>query len=290
MKKSIALVTDSASNLHPGSARELGIRVVPGSFAFDDEQVLDEPDAVSAMYSRMCSEQKPPRTFGPTEAAWTAAFLAGLEEAESVTCLVTPFDVTSSFTTASAAMLAIQFDRPDARIKIVNPGVGSAGLAALCMTLGSVAAAESSMEDLLATIDELEPKCDSIFVPGELTWMRHSGKLSLIEDRVGGLEEETPILRVGTRMTGLAKSETFEAALAECVQRVGQRPGSTTSLNVTIVHAAAAERATLVADLVRETYPVRELCITELAATIGAQLGPGTIGVGVAPAAAERRE
>jgi fatty acid-binding protein DegV len=158
------------------------------------------------------------------------------------------------------------------------------------MTLGRIAGNETSLEDLLATIDELEPKCDSIFVPGDLSSMRLSGKLSLIEDRVGGLDDETPLLRVGTRLTGLAKAETFDSAVAEAVRRVGQRPGASTPLNVTIAHASAPERANFVAEQVRGVYPVGQLSITDLAATIGAQLGPGTIGIGVAPAPTEGSE
>lgn len=284
MKKSLALVTDSVSNLPAEIAASLGVTIVPASFAFEDERQPDSPATSEALYARMREQGYPPRTFGPTEAAWTDAFKEALEGAEAVACLVTPFDVASSFTTASAAMLAIQFDEQDARIKIINPGVGSAGLASLLMTLSRLVDKGAELEDLVDALETLEPLCDSLFVPGELTWLERSGRLALIEERLGELEDGTPIVRVGTRITGVAKSENPTSALRAAVKAAGQRPGAATPLNVTIVHADAQSPAEQAADLMRAAYTIENITIAPLSATIGGQLGPGTIGIGVAPA------
>lgn len=284
MKKSLALVTDSVSNLATSLAGELDVTVVPASFAFDDERLHDGAESNGAMFARMATQGVAPRTFGPTEAAWSDAFRQALDRAGAVACLVTPFDVASSFTTASAAMLAIQFDHPEAQIKIVNPGVGSAGLASLLMTLSRLIERGASLADLVDALETLEPLCDSLFVPVDIAWLERSGRLALIEERLGEIDADIPVVRVGTRITGVAKADNATAALRSAVRAVGHRPGTGTPLNVTVVHAAAPAVAEQAADLMRASYPVENLSIAELTATIGAQLGPGTIGIGVAPA------
>lgn len=283
MKRPIALITDSASNLPAAVAQELGIRVVAGSFAFADERLGDEPQAMAGMYRRMSASSQAPRTFGPTEAAWTRAFRDGLNEADAVVCLVTPFDVSSSFTTASAAMLAIQFDQTEARIKIVNPGVGSAGLASLLVALANVVAARSDLDDFLETLESIEPACDSLFVPADMDWLRRSGRLALIEERLGELDDAYPVLRVGTRITGVARAESHEEAMECAVRLVGQRAGPESPLAITVAHAGAPATAQRVAKLACAAYRDSSIATTELASAIGAQLGPGAIGIGAAP-------
>ncbi len=284
MKKSVALVTDSVSNLPPELAAELGVTVVAASYAFDDERHLDGGAASDEIYGRMERERAAPRSFGPTEAAWSDAFTAGLQCADAVLCLVTPFDVASSFTTASAAMLAIQFDHPEARIKIMNPGVGNAGLASLLVTLAKGVTVGWDTEQMLTVIEELEPHCDSLFVPAELGWLERSGRLALVEERIGDLEDGLPVLRVGTRVTGVSKAGSFTRALDEAVKAVGKRAGAGTALNATILHADSPQQAAIVADKIKRAREVRHLVVAPLTATIGSQLGPGTIGIGVAPA------
>lgn len=288
MKKSIALITDSASDLPPELADELGIRVVPGSFAFADERAADEPSAAPLVYARMRESGHAPRTFGPTEAAWATAFREGLEEARSVACLVTPFDIASSFTTASAAMLAIQYEEPESHIKIVNPGVGSVGLASLLGSLAYTCEDRCEMDELLETIESLEPACNSLFVPATLEWLHRSGRLALVEERLGDLEGAYPVLRVGTRLTGVGRAASHEECLELAVGMVAGRTDSGAPLTITIAHADSGDTAQRAAKMVCAAYPDSVIGVTNLTATIGAQLGPGAIGIGAAPRGAAK--
>ena len=278
----VALVTDSTAGLPPNLAEALGILTVPASFAFAEERVLDGAVPWDSVYQRMATTGTAPRSFGVAESAFRAAFETGIERHGAVFCLVTPFDVNPSFTTACAAMLAIQFDSPDARIKVVNAGVGSAGLGALLMTLAELAAAGASTDDLLAALDELEPRCDALFVPESVEWLDRAGRLAAIEERLGALEDGTPIVRVGTRITGVALAGDLAAAQRDAIAAVGKRAGAG-PLNVLVLHAAAAARAKDLADSVQHQWPVARIELAELPATHGSQLGPGAIGIGVCP-------
>ena len=278
----VALVTDSTAGLPPAVAAELGIAVVPASFAFADERILDGAVSWDSVYERMAREGVAPRTFGVAEAGFREAFERGLKGAEAVFCLLAPFDVNPSFTTACAAMLAIQFDAPDAKIKVSNAGVGSAGLGALMVSLASLVAAGAGVEQFVEAVDELEPRSDSLFAVQDAEWLAKSGRLPLVEERLGALDGGVPIVRLGTRITGVVVAEDFEEAVDVMVLRAGKRAGDA-RLNVQVLHANAVDEADAVAQKMRDRYPVARLEIGELPATHGAQLGPGTVGVGVCP-------
>jgi fatty acid-binding protein DegV len=88
---------------------------------------------------------------------------------------------------------------------------------------------------------------------------------------------------LGTRITGVAIADDFEQALTLVADRVGNRAMGG-PVNLEVLHADAAEAAGRLEKLLRERYTVAKLEVGELPATHGAQLGPGTVGVGMCPA------
>src|SRR4051812_20613331 len=99
MKRPTAIVTDSTCDLPADVAEALGILIVPSRFAFQADAVEDGQLDAANFYRRLAAEAHAPRIFGVPEAAFRAAFERALGEAASVLCLVTPFDVSASFTT-----------------------------------------------------------------------------------------------------------------------------------------------------------------------------------------------
>lgn len=279
----LALITDSTADLPPALAAAAGVRVVHARAAFEEHAFGDHEQTASQLYGRMRAEQRAPRPFGVPEPAFKAAFEEALNFADAILCLVMPFDVSPSFTTASAAMLSLDASN----IKILNPGVASAGLCSFVLSLASGVQRGWDLDQALAAVDETEPLCDTIFVPAEIAWLERAGRLQLIEDRIGEIGTGTPIVRVGTRITGVAVAESHEQALRKAVETAGRRAGET-PLIVTIDHADVPDLADRVAVMMRARYQVEKLVITELSATIGSQLGPGAVGIGVAPARQDR--
>jgi len=276
----VSIVSDTTAGLSPGVASELGLTLVAASYAFAESRHLDGegPD----VYAQMTAQWSVPRTFGVAETAFREAFEYGLARTESVLCLVTPFEVNPSFTTACAAMLAIQFETPEARIKVANAGVGAAGLGALLLTLGQMAMGGAPMEALLEALEELEPQCDSLCLPETTEWLSRAGRLQLIEDRVGPLDQDLPIVRVGTRLTGVASVGAWSEGIARLLELVAARAGGG-MLNACVLHAGSERAASELAARAREELPIARLEVSTFSPTHGAQLGPGAIGIGVCP-------
>jgi len=283
MKQPVAIVTDSSCGLPPDVLERLGVITAAGTVAFERETLSERQLHASRFYERMASEGVCPRPFGVREEDWREAFSRARGFAESVLCLVAPFDVLPSYTTASAAISAM--DATD--IKLLNPGIASAGLGALLLSLAPLARAGARIDELLDAIERIEAGCDVLCVPRETCWLERSGRLPPIEERLGPLGGRTPVLRVSSRLTGAAACETFALAIDEAVERAGQR-ASTEAVNVVVAHAADAEMAARAAEKMTERWKTANIVIGELGPTIGSQLGPGAIGIGVAPAKLEQ--
>lgn len=275
----VNLIVDTTADIPADIAHELGIRIVPARVAFPERNFRDDELTPAQFYVRLRDATGPVSPFGVPQAEYDRAFAAALESGGAVLCLVTPFDVGASLSTARASLASLQ----DRDIKVLNPGVASAGLCSLAVVLARRAAAGASKEELLADIDALEPLCDTVFVPADTAWLRRANRLATIEEKLGPLEENVPVLRVSTRFTGLAVAPTFDEALARAADIAGRRAGGGRRLVVTIDHAVAPDRAEQAAALMAERWDVAETIMTELSPTIGSQLGPGAVGIGVAP-------
>ncbi len=270
-----ALVTDSTADLPEGS----GIHVVPARVAFSDRNFSDSEITPEEFYRRLHSTDEAPYLSCPNEDEYRAAFEKALTEGGSVLCLVMPFDMIPSFTSANAAAVTLQ----PATIKIVNPGVPSAGLAALLLSLQEGVKAGWELARLIDTVDELAPASDSMFVPAALDWLDRNGRLKLIEERLGELGDDMIVVRAGTRLTGVAVAGSRPEAYDRLLTEVGRRAGENRPMVVCVDHAENPQDAALIADQARQRFNVVRLEITELSPTFGAQFGPGAVGVGVAP-------
>lgn len=283
MKQPVAIVTDSSCGLPPDVVEQLGVIAAAGTVAFERETLSERQLDASRFYERMASEGVCPRPFGVREEAWREAFARARELASSVLCLVAPFDVLPSYTTAGAAISAM--DATD--IKLLNPGIASAGLGALLLSLAPLAQAGAPIDELLDALERMEAGCDVLLVPRETRWLEWSGRLALIEERLGPVADRSPVVRVSSRFTGVTACQGFPEALEEAVARVGQRAG-THEVNAVVTHAANPEMAAWTAEKMTERWKTANIVIGELGATIGSQLGPGAIGIGVAPAKLEQ--
>ena len=278
------LITDSTADIPSDVAGAAGILVARATYAFDEHTFHDGDQPSGAMYMRMTAEGRAPRPFGTAEAAFKPLYQAVLDAGNLPVCVVAPFDVNPSFTTAIAAQLALD----DADIKVVNAGVHSAGLCSLLLTLAGGIDAGWDRARVLAAVDDFGPQCDTLFVPATVEWLERSGRLPLIEDRLGEMDEGAPVVRVGTRITGVARATDQASSLQDAVRRAVTRVSDGRAIVATVAHAAAPGLAEEAAEMVRRERTVARLVVTELSATIGSQLGPGAVGVGIAPALEER--
>lgn len=280
VKRRVALVTDSSADLTAEVREESGASVVPVRIGYGDTVVDDHTIPLTEFYRKMRAGAPLPHVLGATEEQFTNAFAAALGEAETVLCLIAPFDTTSTFWMASKA--AQKFER--GAVKVLNPGVASAGLCSLITALAPYARSGQGLDVLLAAIDLLEPYCDTLFVPGSMRWLDRGGRRRAIEERVGEVGDGVAIVRVGTRFTGVSAEASHETAVERAVAMAGLRAGDGTQIIVTIAHADAPEVATQAADLMQRRWNVVRTIVTELSVTIGTQVGPGSIGIGVSPA------
>ena len=118
-----------------------------------------------------------------------------------------------------------------------------------------------------------------------LEYLRRGGRIGAAAAMLGSALAVKPLLNlVDGRLEPLERVRTSTRALAR-LEELAVREAADRDVDVAVQHLAAAERAREVADRLRARLPrARDVYVGEVGAVVGAHVGPGMLGVVVAPA------
>ena len=189
----IAIVTDSGSDLTPAQLEEYKIRQVPLTVSFGEASFLS-PDDLSPeeFWARMRAPDCPfARTAAPSAGLFKKAFEQALEEGhDSVVYVGLSSGLSATVRNAEIARELL----PTARIEIVDSKSASMGTGSLAIRASKMASAGSSRVEIVEELEHLRDRV-VIFVGFEtLEYLRKGGRIGATKAAIGGLLSIKPIM------------------------------------------------------------------------------------------------
>jgi DegV family protein with EDD domain len=281
----VAVVTDSTATVAPQVLEAHGITVVPlqvviGPGSFEDG--VDEgagPDRVAAALR----DRLPVSTSRPSPGAVLELYQEAAERGAAAIVSVHLSGELSA--TVESALLAAK--RAPIPVHVVDTRQVAAGTGYAALRAAEVAAAGGTAEEAAAAALARAQATSGLFYVDTLDHLRRSGRLRAAAALVGTALAVKPLLQVEDgRISLLEKVRTSGKALARleelAIQAAGEGP-----VEVTVCHLAnPAQAETLAAALTSrlgEQLAGRAVVTIEVGAVIGAHVGPGLVGVTVAP-------
>ncbi|HEV7870446.1 MAG TPA: DegV family protein [Modestobacter sp.] len=279
---SVAVVTDSSAYLPDDLIAGYGIHVVPlyvilaGRSGREGWDV--KPDDVAkalAARGQKVSTSRP--TPGDFVAAYRTALDAGADHLVSV-----HLSSELSGTWDAARLAASQVGEHIVTVVDTRSAAMGAGFAVLAAAR-SAAAGASAAEVAQAARATAAATC-TFFVVDTLEHLRRGGRIGSAAAFLGSALAVKPVLHVQDgRVVPLEKVRTSTRALNRLVQRAVEAAGEGL-VSIAVHHLAAPEKAERLAAELRDRLPqLRELHVSGLGAAIGAHVGPGAVGIVVAP-------
>jgi DegV family protein with EDD domain len=286
MPDCVAVVTDSTAYLPAEMAEQSQIAVVPlqvivgGCSLTEGVEVTSAQIADALRDGQLVTTSRPsPQEFVMTYRRLAAEGAAGIVSVHLSADLSGTIDA-ARIAASEVAADGIGVDVVDSRL--LGMGLGYAALAAARAAQGGQPAAavvEVALRQALATgvwlyVDTLE-------------YLRRGGRIGAAAAWLGSALAVKPLLYLADgRIEPLERVRTTSRALARleeiAVTEAGERP-----VDLALQHLAAPERAQELAERLRERVPgVRRMVVDEVGAVVGAHVGPGMLGVVVAPAGA----
>ena len=279
---SVAVITDSTAYLPEDLVEGYGIHVVPlyvvlaGRSGREGQDI--GPDDVARVLStrgQTVSTSRP--TPGDFVAAYRRALDAGAEKLVSI-----HLSSELSGTWDAARLAASQVGEHIVTVVDSRSAAMGNGFAVLAAARSAAAGADAAA--VARTAREMAAATRTLFVVDTLEHLRRGGRIGAAAAFLGSALAVKPVLHVlDGRVVPLEKVRTSARALHRLVQRAVEAAGDG-PVSVAVHHLAAPERAERLAAELRERLPsLRELHVSELGAAIGAHVGPGAVGIVVAP-------
>lgn len=283
-RRRTAVVTDSTAQLTAAQADELGVVVVPLQVVIDD-QVYDEgaDEASPARIAEALRSRSSVSTSRPGPAVLAAVYERLVAEgAEQILSVHLSGEVSGTF--ESALLAARDVDVPVATVdtRQVGPATGYAVATAV-----ERLRAGATLDDAAGAARLRADAATSLFYVDSLEYLRRGGRVGTAAAVLGGVLAVKPILTIDHgRVAGLEKVRTASKALARlaalAIEAAGDGP-----VDVGVAHLENPDAAGRLTEHLTEELAAglegREVRCGELAAVLGAHVGPGTVAVCIAP-------
>jgi DegV family protein with EDD domain len=279
---SVAVVTDSTAYLPSELTEGYGIHVVPLYVVLPGRSGREGLDVGPQDVARALSVRgQTVSTSRPTPGDFVAVYRAALDAgADRIVSIHLSGELSG---TSDAARLAAS-QVGEHLITVVDSRSAAMGCGFAVLAAARSAAAGADAEEVAATARRTAHETSTFFVVDTLEHLRRGGRIGAAAAVLGSALAVKPVLHVRDgRVVPLEKVRTTARANNRLVQRAVEAAGDG-PVSVAVHHLDAAERADRLATELRERLPaLRELHVSELGAAIGAHVGPGAVGVVVAP-------
>ncbi|HZB21406.1 MAG TPA: DegV family protein [Blastococcus sp.] len=279
---SVAVVTDSTAYLPDELTEGYGIHVVPLYVVLAGRSGREGWDVGPDEVARALAVRgQTVSTSRPTPGDFVAAYRRALDEgAERLVSIHLSSELSGTWDAARLA--ASQVGEHIVTVVDSRSAAMGAGFAVLAAARSAAAGADAAT--VTRTAQEIADATRTFFVVDTLEHLRRGGRIGSAAAVLGSALAVKPVLHVRDgRVVPLEKVRTSARALNRLVQRAVEAAGQG-PVSVAVHHLAAAEKAERLAADIRDRLPqLRELHVSELGAAIGAHVGPGAVGIVVAP-------
>lgn len=280
MPPHVAIVTDSTAYLGHEALTRHGISVVPLTVVIGDEAFEEGTEISAPAVARALQRRHPVTTSRPSPAEFATAYKAAAASgAEAVVSLHLSADVSGTY---DAALIAAK--EAPVPVHVVDTGMVAMALGFTVLAAAEAAEAGGGPDDVVAAAERRAAGTSAYFYVDTLDYLRRGGRIGAAQALFGSALAVKPLLRLaGGRIELLEKVRTASKAITRLEEIVVEQAG-TRPVALAVHHLAAADRATALADRLRERVPcLEDLVVSEVGAVIGAHAGPGLLGVVVSP-------
>ena len=281
----VAVVTDSTATIPASVAEEHGIVVVPLQVVVGAKAYRDgvDPEASPENIAAALKGYLPVSTSRPSPAALVEVYEhAAKEGAEEIVSVHVSGEVSATF---ESALLAAK--ESPVRVHAVDSRQIGAGTGYAALTAAQVAAGGGDGHEAAGAARRRAEETVTLFYVDTLEYLRRGGRVGAAAALIGSALAVKPILQiVDGRIAPLEKVRTAGRALAR-LEELAVSSAADRGVEVTVSHlaglSAAETLAAALSDRLADNLGGTRVRVCEVPAVVGAHVGPGLVGVTIAP-------
>lgn len=275
---SIAIVTDSTSDISKELCEKYHITTVPLSVIFGDEAFRDNgiDITVEQFYKKLKTSEKLPTTTQPTPQDFVKTYKELLKDHETIISIHISKKMSGTIDSAEMAKKEL----PDKDIVIVDSELVHMPLGFLVLKAAQLAQEGKSKEEILKALDELKSKMGILFVPSTLEYLKKGGRIGRAKALLASMLEIKPILTIKYgEVSSFKNTRRWNQAKAELINSMKEMVKNPENLVVSVGDSDAKEDGDEIAERIKSTFNPKQLLRVDIGCIVGTHLGPGGIGI-----------
>jgi len=269
----VHIVTDSACDLRPEMADELGVQVVPLTIRFGDEEFTDGVElSASAFYEKMASSEVHPATAAPAPGAFEEAFRKISGPGDTVVCINLSSELSATMASAQNAARALE---GEIEVRVVDSKSITAGLGAQVEAAARASSAGASADEVVAIVEDLRSRTRIFGTLDTLENLKKGGRIGGARAMLGTMLSIKPIVDISTGAVEEAgKQRTRRRAMSWIRDKVFAQP----ELERLWVCDGMAPDLGEFLEMLAPRYGLDRITLTTIGPVIGTHGGPRVIG------------
>lgn len=269
----IKIVTDSASDLPPDVARQLGITVVPLMVRFGNEVYRDRVDLSSEeFYRRLAAGGVLPSTSIPSPRAFAEAYDRLAEETDQIVVITVTAKLSGTY---GVALQAVGIMMRKCRVEVVDSGWAIMAQGLIAITAARAANAGAGREEVLALIERNKKRVDFRATFDTLEYLKRGGRIGRVQAFLGSMLKANPII-------GLKEGEAYpfarERSRSRAVNHLYNFAMSYAKIEeIAIEDAATPDDAETLVERLSPRFPRERIFRAKASATVGTHTGPSLL-------------
>ena len=271
----IAVVTDSTSDLPADLATTYGIRVVPLNVRFGVDEYLDGVTMQAAeFYRRLESSEELPTTSQPAVPSFVDVYRELLADHDSIVSVHLSSKLSATHTAAVQAKEELGDDM--SRVEVVDTLQASMALGWVAVGVAQAISSGANVEEAVALAHSLSSRAKFLGLVETLEYLHKGGRIGNAQKLVGSLLRIKPILELSD---GVAHPLDRARSKSKGIARIKQLVEEAAPLShLCIMYTTEQELAEGIAGSLSHTVTDEAPIVARQGPVVGTYLGPGALG------------
>ena len=273
----VAIVTDSTACIPQELIGLNPVTITPQILIWGGETLEDGVDIEpTAFYQRLAKASVMPSSSQASPATFEKIFRNLLEQDHHILAVLISAKLSG---TIASAILAKKTIREDAPIEVIDSYFTAMAMGYQALEAAKASTQGASLAECKAVVEAARMRCGIYLTVDTLEFLHRGGRIGGASRFLGTALNIKPILKVEDgKIEAVERVRTRSKALHRLLElvetEVGRKP-----LHISVLNANAREDAEYLHNQIKSRMNVVESCLSDLSPVIGANVGPGTVGM-----------
>lgn len=273
----LRIVTDGAADILPEWGKEYGIDMIPVNIMFGEKSYLQGVELDNEGFYKLVDEsRKIPKTSQPLPHQFVEFYRKVAQKGDTILSIHITAKLSGTYASAVAAAEEL---KGEFNIIPIDSACGSLGIGLMCREARKMERAGKSVDEIVKYIESIKSKVTVILTLDTLEYAKMSGRVKTLQAALASLLNVKPIAVLQDGVLNMAeKVRTRKASLDRVIEMAKEQFGDQ-SVYLAVVHARDLKSGEALLEQAKSQFNAKETMISELAISIAANLGPGTVGL-----------